>query len=111
MFYLFQSSIAASVFMLQVFYLDVAYVFSHMLKVYGPDVSLFQTYVVFKCFTLHVFHACSESQGARGWGAARRWLADAARGALGAGDRGHDGGRGVLAGIHPPDAITSLYQK
>jgi hypothetical protein len=41
MFYLFQSSVAASVFMckLQVFYLDVVYVFTHMLQVNAPNVS------------------------------------------------------------------------
>jgi hypothetical protein len=51
MFHLFQPSVAASVFMLQVFYPDVAYVFTHMLKVYVPDVSS-----VSDVYCIQVFH-------------------------------------------------------
>jgi hypothetical protein len=39
MFYLFQTYIAASGFMLQVFYLDVTYIFTHMLQLYVPNIS------------------------------------------------------------------------
>jgi hypothetical protein len=48
------------------FYLDVAYVFTHLLQVYFPDISS-QTYVAFNCF-MHVARVsyCLESQGCGG---------------------------------------------
>jgi hypothetical protein len=42
--------VAASVFMLQVFYLDIAYVSHIRCKCMLHMVNLFQKYVVFKCF-------------------------------------------------------------
>jgi len=64
---------------------------------------VFQTYVAFKCFMLHVFHAVRRVRGRNSvsetwwhdtgteeWGAVSRWPVDMARGALGASSRGHD---------------------
>jgi hypothetical protein len=68
MFHLFQSSVAASVFMLQVFYLNVTYVFTYMLQVYILDVSSVLDVSCIKCFILHVFDAVPRVRSAgEGW--------------------------------------------
>ena len=60
-------------------------------------IHLFHTYVVFKCFILHVFPIGE-------WGAVSRWPADVACGALGADGRGcARGGEGVTAGAWRTD--------
>jgi hypothetical protein len=48
---------------LQVFYPDVTYVFTHMLQCMFQIFYLFQTYVAFKCFMLHVFHPIRRVRG------------------------------------------------
>jgi hypothetical protein len=85
---------AANVFMLQVFYLDVAYVITHMLQLYVLDVLSVSDVCCVKCFMLHVFRIIRRVRG-RGrsdggtarvsWngGAASRWRIDVARGVLG----------------------------
>jgi hypothetical protein len=82
-------------------------------QVFVLDVSFeTQTYVAFKCFILHVFHAIRRVRGQRvmvarhgrrEWRAVSWWAADMARGALVAGGRVHDGvgrmdGGGVSGG-------------
>jgi hypothetical protein len=68
MFYLFQSFIAASGFMLQVqvFYMDVAYVFTHMLQAYVPDVSLVSVVCCIQVFHVARVSCCLERQRAQG---------------------------------------------
>jgi len=62
-FQLFQSYVAVSVFMLQVFYLNVIYVFTHMFQVYVPNISSASDVCCIQVF--HVLEVCSESYGAR----------------------------------------------
>ena len=51
---------------LQLFYLDVVYVFTHMLQVYVPDVSSVSDVCCIQVFHVGRVSCCSESQGARG---------------------------------------------
>jgi hypothetical protein len=89
MFQLFHSYIAVSIFMLQVFYLNVAYVFTHMLQVYVSNISFASD-----LYCIQMFHIASvscfrcifsESWGhclsAVGRGAVSRGLADGAHSA------------------------------
>jgi hypothetical protein len=64
MFQLFHSCV--SIFMLQVFYLDVPYISQICCKCIFQMFHLFQIYVAFKCFMLQMFRVsevCSESHG------------------------------------------------
>ena len=65
MFHLFQSSVAASVSCckLQVFYRDVAYVFTHMLQVCFLYVSSISDVCCIQVFHVAYVSCCSESQG------------------------------------------------
>jgi hypothetical protein len=90
MFQLFQSSCVQQVFSyckLQVFYLDIAYVFIHMLQVYVPDVSSVSDVCCIQVFHVARVSCCSKSQGGRGEPVASGHGAQSA----GAGGRGHDG--------------------
>jgi hypothetical protein len=77
-----------------VFYLDVAYVFIHMLQAYFLDVSSADVCCI-QVFLVARISCFSESQGCVArhgrWEIGRDELVAGERGALGAGSQGHDG--------------------
>ena len=76
---------------LQVFYLDVAYVFTHMLKVYIPDVSSVSDVRCIQVFHVARVSCCSESQGHRGMGRGEPVADRRGMRRVGGNGRGHDG--------------------